>query len=41
MFVDVLAAVGLALLVFGIMGCRYITVDSRPGSMSFYEGPGF
>jgi len=41
MVVDVLAAVGLALSVSGLIGCRYLTVDSRPGSMSFYERPGF
>ena len=38
---DVPAAVGLALSVSGIIGCRYLTVDSRPGSMSFYVRPGF
>ena len=24
-----------------IIGCRYLTVDSKPGSMSFYERLGF
>jgi len=37
MFVNVLAAVGLALSVSGFMGCRYFNVDSRPESLSFYE----
>jgi len=39
----VLAAIGLALAlsVSEIIGCRYLTVDSKPGSMSFYERPGF
>jgi hypothetical protein len=33
---------GLALSVSGIIGClRYLTVDSRPGSMSFYGKTGF
>ena len=41
MFVDVPAAAGLGLLVSGIIGCRYLTVDSRPDSMSFYERLGF
>ena len=41
MFVGVLAAAGLGLSVSGIIGCRYLTVDSKPGSMSFYERPGF
>ena len=41
MFVDVPAAIGLALSVSGIIDCRYLTVDSRPGSMSFYERAGF
>ena len=38
---DVLAAVGLALSVSGIIGFRYFNVDSRPESMSFYERLGF
>ena len=37
----VLAAIGLALSVSGIIGCRYLTVDSKPESMSFYERLGF
>lgn len=37
----VLAAVGLALSVSEIIGCRYLTVDSKPESMSFYERLGF
>ena len=41
MVVDVPAAVGLALSVSGTIGCWYLTVDSRPESMSFYERPGF
>lgn len=41
MVVDFLAAVGLALSVSEIIGCRYLTVDSSPESMSFYERPGF
>ena len=41
MFMGVLAAMGLALSVFEFIGCRYLTVDSRPGSMSFYERLGF
>ncbi|MBC2697582.1 MAG: GNAT family N-acetyltransferase [ANME-2 cluster archaeon] len=41
MFVDVLAAAGLALSVSEIIGCRYLTVDSKPESMSFYERLGF
>ena len=38
---DVLAAVGLALSVSEIIGCRYLTVDSKPGSISLYERLGF
>ena len=41
MFMGVVAAVGLALSVSGFIGCRYLTMDSRFGSMSFYERPGF
>ncbi len=41
MFVDVLGAVGLGLSVSGFVGCRYLTVNSRPESMSFYERHGF
>ena len=37
----VLAAIGLALSVSEIIGCRYLTVDSKPESMSFYERLGF
>ena len=37
----VLGAIGLALSVSGIISCRYLTVDSRPESMSFYERVGF
>ena len=33
----VLAAIGLALSLSGIIGCRYLTVDSKPETMSFYE----
>ncbi|MBC2698916.1 MAG: hypothetical protein HF974_11415 [ANME-2 cluster archaeon] len=36
-----LAAIGLALSVSEIIGCRYLTVDSKPGSMSFYDRLGF
>ena len=41
MLVDVLAAVGLGLSVSGFVGCLYLTVDSRPESMSFYGRLGF
>jgi hypothetical protein len=41
MFVDVPTAIGLALSVSGIIGYRYLTVDSRPDSMNFYERLGF
>ncbi len=37
----VLAAMGLAMSVSEIIGCRYITVDSKPDSISFYEKLGF
>jgi len=37
----VLAAIGLALSVSGIIGCRYLTVDFKPESISFYERLGF
>ena len=37
----VLAAIGLVLSVSGMIGCRYLTVDSRGESMSFYERVGF
>ena len=37
----VLAAIGLALSVSEIIGCRYLTVDSKPESLSFYERLGF
>jgi GNAT superfamily N-acetyltransferase len=37
----VLAAIGLALSVSEIIGCRYLTVDSKLESMSFYERLGF
>ena len=37
----VLAAIGLVLLVCGIVGCRYFTVDSRVENMSFYVRVGF
>lgn len=37
----VLAAIGLALSVTKIIGCRYLTVDSKPESISFYEKLGF
>ncbi|MFV9631772.1 MAG: GNAT family N-acetyltransferase [Methanosarcinales archaeon] len=37
----VLAAIGLALSVSGIIGCRYFGVDSKGESMSFYERSGF
>ena len=30
-------AAGLALTVSEIIGCRYLTVDSKPDSMNFYE----
>jgi GNAT superfamily N-acetyltransferase len=36
-----LAAIGLALDVSGLIGCRYITVDSKPESIGFYEKHGF
>jgi len=32
-----MAAIGLALSVSGTIGCRYLTVDSKPESISFYE----
>ncbi len=41
MFVGVVAAIRLALSVSWIIGCWYLTVNSRPESMSFYEGVGF
>jgi len=33
----VLAGIGPTLSVSGIIGCRYLTVDSRSVSISFYE----
>jgi GNAT superfamily N-acetyltransferase len=36
-----LAAIGMALDVSGMIGCRYITVDSKPESIGFYEKHGF
>ena len=38
---DFPAAIGLAQSVSGFIGCRYLTVDSKPESMSFYERLGF
>lgn len=37
----VLAAIGLAISVSEIIGCRYVTVDSKTESISFYEKLGF
>lgn len=37
----VLAAIGLVLSVSEIIGCRYLTVDSKPESINFYEKLGF
>lgn len=37
----VLAAIGLAMSVSEIIGCRYVTVDSKPESINFYEKVGF
>ncbi len=37
----VLAAIGLAMSVTEIIGCRYLTVDSKHESLSFYEKLGF
>ncbi len=37
----VLAAIGLAMSVSEIIGCRYLTVDSKLDSISFYEKLGF
>ncbi len=37
----VLASIGLALSVSEIIGCRYLTVDSKHESISFYEKLGF
>ena len=37
----VLAGIGLAMSVTEIIGCRYLTVDSKPESMNFYEKLGF
>ncbi|WP_321430369.1 GNAT family N-acetyltransferase [uncultured Methanolobus sp.] len=36
-----LGAVGLAIEVSSITGCRYITVDSKPESLQFYIKQGF
>lgn len=36
-----LAAIGKAISVSNDIGCRYITVDSKPGSIGFYEKHGF
>ena len=36
-----LAAIGMAIDVSSKIGCRYITVDSKPGSVGFYEKHGF
>jgi len=41
MIVEVLAAIGLALSMSGIIGYRYLTMDSRPESIGFYERLGF
>ena len=38
---SVFAAIGLALSVSEIIGCRYLTVDSKPESVSFYKKLGF
>ncbi len=37
----VLASIGLALSVSEIIGCRYLTVDSKQESIGFYEKLGF
>ncbi|MDO9516777.1 MAG: GNAT family N-acetyltransferase [Methanosarcinaceae archaeon] len=39
--ISLLAAIGLALSVTEIIGCRYLTVDSKPESVGFYEKFGF
>lgn len=36
-----LAAIGMAIDVSSKIGCRYITVDSKPESVGFYEKHGF
>ncbi len=36
-----LSAIGMALDVSSKIGCRYITVDSKPESVGFYEKHGF
>lgn len=36
-----LAAIGMAIDISNRIGCRYITVDSKPESISFYEKHGF
>ena len=36
-----LAAIGMAMDVSSKIGCRYITVDSKPESVGFYEKHGF
>lgn len=38
---SVLAAIGIAMSVSEIIGCRYLTVDSKPESIAFYEKLGF
>lgn len=38
---SVLAAIGLAISVTEVIGCRYLTVDSKPESVSFYKKLGF
>jgi GNAT superfamily N-acetyltransferase len=38
---SVLAAIGLALSVTEIIGCRYLMVDSKPESVNFYKKLGF
>jgi GNAT superfamily N-acetyltransferase len=35
------AAIGIAIDISDRIGCRYITVDSKPESISFYEKHGF
>ncbi len=36
-----LAAIGKAISISNDIGCRYITVDSKPESMGFYEKHNF
>jgi ribosomal protein S18 acetylase RimI-like enzyme len=36
-----LAAICMAIYISSMIGCRYITVDSKPESVGFYEKHGF